>query len=189
MTTRDHIVEAADDLFYRQGYERTSFADIAETVGISRGNFYYHFKTKDQILDAVIAARVERTKALLKRWEEEGVTPEECIRCFIRILIANQAKILLYGCPVGTLTTELSKLGHPAQSGANSLFTLFRTWLCEQFEQLGHNETDAEAHAMQLLMQSQGVATLASAFRDETYINQEVERMCDWLKTLSPTPA
>ncbi|MGI9514997.1 MAG: TetR/AcrR family transcriptional regulator, partial [Anderseniella sp.] len=47
MGTRDHIVAAASQLFYRQGYEHTSFADIAGAVRISRGNFYYHFKTKD----------------------------------------------------------------------------------------------------------------------------------------------
>ena len=51
--TRDHIVEIADQLFYQQGYEHTSFADIAEAVNISRGNFYYHFKAKDEILNAV----------------------------------------------------------------------------------------------------------------------------------------
>ena len=33
-TTRDHIVKAADELFYRQGYEHTSFAHIADAVGI-----------------------------------------------------------------------------------------------------------------------------------------------------------
>lgn len=52
-TTREQIVESADRLFYQQGYENTSFADIAQAVHISRGNFYYHFKSKDQILDAV----------------------------------------------------------------------------------------------------------------------------------------
>ena len=60
-TTRDHIVEAADRLFYRQGYEHTSFADIADAVQISRGNFYYHFESKDEILDAVIGARLANT--------------------------------------------------------------------------------------------------------------------------------
>ena len=56
-TTRDQIVEAADQLFYQNGYERTSFSDIAEAVHISRVNFYYHFRTKDEILDAVIGLR------------------------------------------------------------------------------------------------------------------------------------
>lgn len=51
---RDHIVAAADPLFYRQGFEHTSFAAIADAVQISRGNFYYYFKSKDKILDAVI---------------------------------------------------------------------------------------------------------------------------------------
>ena len=73
--TRDRIVEEADQLFYRQGFEHTSFAQIAEALGISRGNFYYHFKTKDEILDAVINHRLTRTHAMLEHWEIEGATP------------------------------------------------------------------------------------------------------------------
>lgn len=64
-TTREQIVEAADRLFYEHGYARTSFADIAGAVQISRGNFYYHFKTKDEILDAVIALRLANTRRML----------------------------------------------------------------------------------------------------------------------------
>ena len=48
-TTHAQIVEAADRLFYRQGYEHTSFSDIAGVVQISRGNFYHHFKSKDEM--------------------------------------------------------------------------------------------------------------------------------------------
>lgn len=40
-STRQEIVEKADLLFYQRGFENTSFADIADAVGISRGNFYY----------------------------------------------------------------------------------------------------------------------------------------------------
>src|SRR5215510_3814171 len=96
--TRDHIVEAADRLFYRQGYEHTSFSDIADIVQISRGNFYYHFKTKDEILDAVINARLTNTQKMLERWEIEGDGPSDRIRGFIHILIANRADIKRYGC-------------------------------------------------------------------------------------------
>src|ERR1044071_23278 len=157
--TRDHIVEAADRLFYRQGYEHTSFADIADVVRISRGNFYYHFKTKDEILDAVIDARLADTRAMLDRWEVEGKTPADRIRSFIRILLANRSDIKRYGCPVGTLCSELAKLGHASQGEANKLFTLFRTWLRQQFTLLGR-DADADTLAMHLLARSQGVATL-----------------------------
>lgn len=179
-STRDHIVETADMLFYQQGYEHTSFADIANEVQISRGNFYYHFKAKDQILVAVIDLRVARTRAMLEQWEAEGDQPADRIRSFIHMWLGNSAKITRYGCPVGTLCTELSKLNHASRADANALFTLFRTWLRRQFELFGR-VADADDLAMQLLARSQGVATLAHAFRDEKFIQQEVERMCDWL--------
>ena len=179
-TTRDRIIEAADALFYQQGYEQTSFSNIADAVGITRGNFYYHFKSKDEILDAVIETRLANTTKMLDHWEMEGARPDDRIRSFIRILIANQVKILQYGCPVGTLCTELAKLNHPAQAGANQLFSLFRAWLGRQFELLGHKK-DADGLAMHLLARSQGVATLANAFHDEVFIRNEVRIMCDWL--------
>lgn len=186
-TTRDQIVEAADLLFYRQGYEHTSFSDIADAVQISRGNFYYHFKSKDEILDAVIAARLAGTQAMLDRWEIEGDTPADRIRSFIHILIANRADIKRYGCPVGTLSTELAKLDHPSQGEANRLFTLLRTWLRRQFTLLGR-KTNADALAMHVLARSQGVATLAAAFHDEKFIRQEVREMDAWLDAcLTPT--
>jgi AcrR family transcriptional regulator len=179
-STREEIVEAADGLFYRQGFDHTSFADIAEVVRISRGNFYYHFKTKDEILDAVIARRLAQTEAMLARWEAEGETPQERIGSFIRILLTNKTDIKKYGCPVGTLTGELAKLNHAARGEAKGLFTLFRTWLERQFELLGRRK-DADALALHLLARSQGVATLAAAFHDETFIRREVQVMCDWV--------
>ncbi|MCF6430455.1 TetR/AcrR family transcriptional regulator [Leisingera sp. MMG026] len=179
-TTRDRIAEAADQLFYERGFEVTSFADIAAAVGISRGNFYYHFKTKDEILEAVIARRMASTRTMLKDWQAEVSSPGQRIACFIRILIANQAKIALYGCPVGTLVAELGKLDHAARDQANAIFTLFRDWLCCQFERAGCGEA-ADSLAMHLLARSQGAATLAQAFGDVEFINREVALMLDWL--------
>src|SRR5262245_46028676 len=185
-TTRKYIIEAADRLFYRQGYEHTSFSDIADVVQISRGNFYYHFKTKDEILDAVIDARLASTRKMLEQWEVEGKQPADRVRSFIHILIANRADIKRHGCPVGTLCSELAKLNHASQAEANKLFTLFRTWLRRQFTLLGR-AADADALAMHLLARSQGVATLANAFHDEKFIRQEVEQMRDWLKSCTET--
>ncbi|KIC14126.1 TetR/AcrR family transcriptional regulator [Leisingera sp. ANG-Vp] len=185
--TKDRIAEAADQLFYEQGFEATSFADIAAAVGISRGNFYYHFKTKDEILDAVISRRLGSTRAMLQDWQAQGASPAGRITCFIRILIANQAKITLYGCPAGTLVSELAKLDHSAQGQANAIFTLFRDWLCRQFQELGCG-TRSDACAMHLLARSQGVASLAQAFKDPEFINSEVQQMQDWLAGQAPAP-
>ncbi|OXM82465.1 TetR/AcrR family transcriptional regulator [Paenibacillus rigui] len=182
--TRKHIVELADRLFYQRGYEHTSFADIADSVQISKGNFYYHFKSKDEILAAVIQLRLENTRNMLLKWEDEGERPEDRIKSFIYILIANHADIKMYGCPVGTLCTELAKLNHASKAEAKELFSLFRTWLSRQFALLGRKE-DADELAMHLLARSQGVATLVQAFQDERFIRHEVEQMCDWLSCMT----
>ena len=181
-STRELIEENADALFYQGGFEATSFADIANAVGISRGNFYHHFKSKDAILDAVITRRLVATRAMLEHWEADA-SPEVRILAFIQILITNQTKIMAFGCPVGTLNTELSKLDHAAQNRAAEIFGLFRDWLAKQFTALGHND-DAEALALHLLGRSQGVAVMASAFRDEGFLRSEVASLEDWLQGL-----
>jgi TetR/AcrR family transcriptional regulator, transcriptional repressor for nem operon len=185
-TTRQRIVEAADELFYQHGFEKTSFADIADRVQLSRGNFYYHFRTKDEILVAVIALRAERTQAMLEGWAGSSEDPMVRLLCFAEMLVRNRKKIQKFGCPVGTLCAELAKLEHPAQEGASMIFGQFRNWLKVQFEALGHGD-QADALAMHLLSRSQGVASLANAFHDEAFIHHEVELIETWLQSLPPT--
>lgn len=182
--TREKIISAADKLFYERGFEYTSFADIAEAVQISRGNFYYHFKTKDEILDAVITRRYQDRADLLENWAQTSQSPKQSISKFIHILIMNNQKIRAYGCPIGTLHSELSKLGHPGETGARDLFDLFRFWLTERFKEMGR-DTDAGGLALHLLARSQGVATLANAYPDEPFLEQEVEQMIAWLEAIS----
>ena len=175
-TTRDQIVAAADDLFFRQGFAHTSFADIAAAVSISRGNFYHHFKAKDDILEAVIERRLAKTRAMLEGWEKEGGTPAARIRLYIEIVIRNRDSVMSHGCPVGTLTAELAKLDHGCQEAASRIFGLFRDWLSRQFAELGRPD-EADDLAMHILAMSQGVSILANALHDDAFIRREVERM------------
>ena len=184
MNTKERIVESADLLFYQRGFEHTSFADIAADVGISRGNFYHHFPSKDALLDAVLVRRMQSTQSMLEEWERDAATPSLRIQCFIRILIANQSKIMAYGCPVGTLSMELSKLEHPSQEGSAKIFSIFRDWLSRQFSQLGHGP-ESDFLALHVLARSQGIATLANAFQDSDYVHAEVELLCGWVDSLS----
>lgn len=183
INTRDFIIASADRLFYEKGFDVTSFADIAQVVKISRGNFYYHFKTKDEILAAVIESRLTKTQAMLDAWEAGSESPKSRLLSFANILIANQTPIMRYGCPVGTLCMELAKLQHASRSEASKLFLLFHDWLKRQFSLLGY-PNEAERHAMHLLMLSQGVATLANTFKDEAFIRREVDRIHRWLEDL-----
>lgn len=181
--TKSEIINAADELIYRNGYEHTTFAGLAEVVNISRGNFYYHFKTKDEILRAVIEQRKANTLSLIAEWERQHTEPDERIKCYIKIILQNWPKIKKHGCPVGTLCNEMAKLNHQSKKQARDIFTLFRNWLGDQFRLLGH-EKKADQLAMHVLTWSQGAATLASIFKDKENAISEVTQMCHWLDSL-----
>ena len=51
---KKEILDIAEELFTAKGYDNTSTTDILERVGIARGTMYYHFKSKEEILDALI---------------------------------------------------------------------------------------------------------------------------------------
>ena len=51
---REEILDAAEKLFAAKGFDNTTTGDILDAVGIARGTLYYHFKSKEEILDGVI---------------------------------------------------------------------------------------------------------------------------------------
>lgn len=57
---RDEILDAAEARFARQGYLRTSVAELIADTAIAKGTFYHHFTSKDEVMHAVIARQVER---------------------------------------------------------------------------------------------------------------------------------
>ena len=177
---RQRIVAAANKLFYQQGYESTSFSDIADLVGISRGNFYYHFKSKDEILDAVIDNRVADIKAMLDEWNKKITDPKQRLYYYIEYQLRNQEDILAHGCPIGSLCTELAKISHLMLGDANKMFAVFRDWLVAQLKLVGIKKNTKQI-AMHLLARGQGIATVSNAFEDNEFLRQEVSRLKQWL--------
>lgn len=59
---RTQILETAEKLFYRNGYEQTSVQDIIDALSYSKGGFYHHFDSKLALLDAICEARAEQTR-------------------------------------------------------------------------------------------------------------------------------
>ena len=127
--TRAEIVDHAKSLFYERGYDGTSFTDIVNAVGVYRGNINYYFKTKDDILKAVIDRHLEEFGALLAEWTARHADPRDRLIDFVHMIAERQAALTRYGCPIGTLNTELGKDRPELQQSARALFDLFRDWL------------------------------------------------------------
>jgi AcrR family transcriptional regulator len=65
MTARDEILDAAGELFTTLGYAGTSTRTIAESVGIRQASLYHYFRTKDDILCALLSQTVGPTLAFI----------------------------------------------------------------------------------------------------------------------------
>ncbi len=52
---RNEILDVAERLFVTKGFDQTSITDILNEIGIARGTLYYHFNSKEDILDAIIS--------------------------------------------------------------------------------------------------------------------------------------
>jgi len=182
---RQRIIEAADSLFYRRGYNQTSFQDISDATGIPRGNFYYYFKTKDQILNAVVDARTADLSGMLNQCDAETNDARERLMLFTNMLDYNRDDVITSGCPIGTLSSELAKDDPELQKKSRQSFAVLRDWIKKQFETLALN--NAEDLAMDLLAKLQGVTVMACAFKDVDYIKRSHAEIKDWInsKTLN----
>lgn len=83
---RSEILDAAEKLFGTKGYDATSTGDILRELGIARGTLYYHFKSKEDILDAMID---RLTQALAAR--AAGVLDRKDIPVLQRLTLMMQS--------------------------------------------------------------------------------------------------
>ena len=182
--TRQRIVEAANRLFYHKGYNQTSFSDVVEAAGVPRGNIYYYFKTKDEILESAIRYRMERIAQMLETWSGTYRTPIERLHRFIDILSNSSDAIMRYGCPMGTLNTELGKDQAELQEQAENLFKVFESWLSDQFAELGYAGRAREL-ALRLMAFGQGINVMAHVHSDPAFLRREKEHLVQWVDKLA----
>ena len=64
--TRSRIQAVALELFTEQGYEKTSLREIAERLDVTKAALYYHFKSKDDIVNSLVSDRIDRLDELIK---------------------------------------------------------------------------------------------------------------------------
>ncbi len=181
--TRADIVACAKNLFYARGYDSTSFRDIVSAAGVYRGNIYHYFKTKDEILRAVIDQRLDEIRALLMQWQTRHATPKARLVAFAQMIALHKKDLIQYGCPIGSLNTELAKDRHDLQPSSRALFDLFRDWLTDQCLALGYGQ-EAGPLALHLLGRAQGIAVIAQAYHDAKLLQREVDRLAAWIDEL-----
>ncbi len=124
---KEKILRVATDLFYRKGYRATSLDEVLSASGVSKSNFYYHYKSKEHLGLAVLEERLcNFSRSLGKTLKDGNRQPKERLAAFFDNIAQEQLQVLNKGgCPFGNLSVEMSEHSD-----------LFRCRIADVFRQL-----------------------------------------------------
>jgi TetR/AcrR family transcriptional regulator, transcriptional repressor for nem operon len=179
---RERLVAAAAELLHQQGIERTTLADIAKAADVPAGNVYYYFKTKDDVVAAVIEAHVQQVRATLASIDAHHRSPKSRLKAFVREFTAQSDLVAEHGCPLGSLCSEIGKRVRQSSFAEADLMRLPIAWAEEQFRSLGRR--DAHDLAVDLMAAYEGNALLANTLRDPDVLSRAARRLNQWIDAL-----
>jgi TetR/AcrR family transcriptional regulator, transcriptional repressor for nem operon len=187
--TREAILDAATELMHLKGYQATTLDDVLRESGVGKGNFYYHFKSKEElgyaILDQIIAAFLERT---VEPCFVDGATPRLAqIHCFLdRVLAAQRQRNCVGGCALGNLASELSDVHEGFRARLSGVFSAWNerlTGALAEAQAAGSVRADChpEAVAQFLVASLEGAILMTKLTKDIVVMERCVEEMKRYL--------
>jgi TetR/AcrR family transcriptional regulator, transcriptional repressor for nem operon len=182
-TKRERLIEAAKAAFYHQGFAPTTLADIAALAEIPLGNVYYYFRTKDEILAAVIAAHLGGIRARFAQWNQDP-RPRQRLLSWLQYERNGQTELARYGCPCGSLGQEIGKQEAPTRALVAQLLQVQIAWAAEQFRLLDKQPTEANDLAVSLVAALQGALLLSCSLRSPTLLDHQIDRLQTWVMSL-----
>ncbi|NEW55536.1 TetR/AcrR family transcriptional regulator [Nocardia cyriacigeorgica] len=179
---RERLIEAAVQVFYERGVEKTTIADIAKVADVPVGNVYYYFKTKDQLIEAAVSAHRQRLARLLDELDRLG-DPQARLRGLIAGWVDLRDQAAQFGCPFGTLASEMDKRPEILDEEIAATMRVLVDWTQQQFEAMGR--TDAAELGVALIAAYQGISLLTNTFRDPGLMAAEGDRLGRWIDSLA----
>ena len=179
---RERLVAAGRELVHRRGVARTTLADIAQAADVPVGNVYYYFKTKDDIIGAVVQSRVDQIESALTALERQHRSPKARLKALVRLLAEQANTIAQSGCPHGTLCSELAKQAEGSDPLAAPLMQIPLDWAEQQFRTMGRR--DAHDLAVELLASYEGSAVLTNALGQPELMGRQARRVEKWIDSL-----
>jgi AcrR family transcriptional regulator len=88
---RQRVLDAAVELFARQGYDGTSVAQVIAQAGVAKGGFYHHFASKEALLYEVYGDLITRQLHAMDAVMARGLPPADALRALIADLVESTA--------------------------------------------------------------------------------------------------
>ena len=169
-STRERIISAASALFYNDGIRGVGVDAVAAKAGVTKRTLYYHFRSKDDLVAAYLAARDQPNLALFMQWfaEADAGLPAKVERIF-RNLARSARHPKWKGCGFLRTSAELANMpGHPAMKIGAAHKKKFEAWLCDVFEANAIGEASKLARQIVLLLD--GSFAVVLLHRDPSYM-------------------
>ncbi|MER8004051.1 TetR/AcrR family transcriptional regulator [Streptomyces sp. NPDC094149] len=159
-STKDRLLDAAAELFYRDGVS-IGVEALCRTAGVSKRSMYQLFESKDEVLAASLERRAPGYSAQLMPGPEDAGTPRERILYVFEQVEKASVRPEYQGCPFLAALVELKDPEHPASRVARAA----KQWLQDAFRiqaELG-GAHDPEFLARQLMLVFDGASARAGA--------------------------
>ncbi len=151
---RDHLVDTALELFYANGFHATGIDKILKQSGVAKMTLYNHFKSKDQLILAVLRRRDERFRAWLKEAvERRAETPRERLLALFDALEEWFNGPDFFGCMFINASAEFAKHDDPVHAVARLHKRLVLSYVRDLAAAAGAAEPEALARQLELLME------------------------------------
>jgi AcrR family transcriptional regulator len=167
--TKRRILDSAYELFYRKGYSRVSVDEIAGFASVTKRSLYYHFRSKDDLLAAVLDLQAELAFARIRKYEARyRGRPEEILEVLFSELARWAGRPGFVGAGFTRIVMELADLpGHPAHAVARRHKAAVEAWYAELFRKVGAAAPEKLAREVALLVE--GAVTMILISRDRGY--------------------
>ena len=192
--TRERIILAAVELFYLQGYAATGMADILKKAKANSGSFYFFFKGKEDLLQAVLDWYLENLDPILIQPLYER-TNDPLERVFL-LLEDYRKKILMtnfgFTCPIGRLALEIDptkkQVHQKIAANFNGWVRAVRKCLADGADRLPPR-SDLDQLAQLVLTVMEGGVMQARAHHDIRPFDASVEQLRHYFESLQAMAA
>lgn len=167
---KERIIDAANRLFYAEGIRAVSVDAVAEKAGITKKTLYYHFRSKDDLIEAYLTARDQPNLVLYEKWFDgsDGMLADKIEAIFLQL--AQSARHPKWkGCGFLRTAAELAnKPGHPAMKVGAAHKKKLEALLSDKIKKAGIVDSTALARHIVLLLD--GAFSTVLIHRDPEYI-------------------
>lgn len=192
LVTRDKILQAANDLFYENGYNATGVDRIIAEAGVTKGNFFYHFKNKEELATAVLDWHRDLAFAeigldrILANPSPRGALLELARGMASRMSCGTDA-CHVRGCFFGNFALELSRGSEAVRRKVEEIFTGIRNLigdLIRKAQEKGELRADlnADTTAGLLLALMEGAVLLDKTSQREQEIHHAMDFIAAYLR-------